>query len=83
MLAESVATPPLSARALPVGVPSIANWTVPAVGVGVTVAVNFTVAPSGAGLRLDVSAVVVSAGGGGSTCWVMLLALELKSALPE
>ena len=46
-------------------------------------AVNFTVVPIGAGLRLDVSAVVVSAGGAGSTCWVMLLALEVKSALPE
>ena len=80
---ESVATPPLGAMALPEGVPSIANWTVPAVGGGVTVAVNVTVAANGAGLRLDVSVVVVSAAAGGSTSWVMVAALGVKFVLPE
>ena len=53
----NVATPPVTATALPAGVPSIANCTVPVAAAGVTVAVNVTEAPNGAGFRLDVSAV--------------------------
>ena len=48
----------MTATALPAGVPSIANWTVPVAAAGVTVAVNVTEAPNGAGFRLDVSAVL-------------------------
>ena len=51
---EKFATPPDSTTALPTGVPSIANWTVPSADAGATVAVNVTVAPSGAGFRFDV-----------------------------
>ena len=61
---EKVATPPASATALPAGVPSIANWTVPSAADGATVAVKVTVAPNGAGLRFDVSVVVVGVGTG-------------------
>ena len=61
---EKFATPPDSTTALPTGVSSIANWTVPSADAGATVAVNVTVAPSGAGFRFEVSAVVVAVGPG-------------------
>jgi hypothetical protein len=54
-----VATPPVTATALPKALPSIKNWTVPTLGLPVIFAVKVTALPYVDVLELEETAVVV------------------------